>query len=223
MIHILLQATEDPTMMQIVMSAPVASFIFAITIASSVWAFYNHTLYSNMILHPASVSKGYRVYTVITSGLIHNDWMHLIFNMISYYFFAFNLEPTIGHWQFGLLYTLSLILSDLPTVYKHRNDDWYHSLGASGAVSAVIFSAIMYNPVGTMMILPIPFPIYAVVFGVLYLIYCNYASKRAQDNINHDAHMFGALSGLLITIALDPHVVHTFITQISEKVQSLLH
>jgi membrane associated rhomboid family serine protease len=222
MTHILLQA-EDSGMMQLIMTAPVASFIFAITIASSVWAFYNHALYSNMILHPASVSKGYRVYTVITSGMIHNDWMHLFFNMLSYYFFAFQLEPIIGHWQFGLLYTLSLILSDLPTVYKHRDDDWYHSLGASGAVSAVIFSAILYNPVGTMLILPFPFPIYAVVFGVLYLVYCNYASKRAQDNVNHDAHMFGALSGLLITIALNPHVVHDFITQISEKVQSLTH
>ena len=122
MTHILLQA-EDSGMMQLIMTAPVASFIFAITIASSLWAFYNETLYSNMILHPASVSKGYRVYTVITSGLIHNDWMHLFFNMLSFSFFAFDLEPIIGHWQFGVLYTLSLILSDLPTVYKHRNDD----------------------------------------------------------------------------------------------------
>jgi membrane associated rhomboid family serine protease len=206
-----------------IMMAPVASFIFAITIATSVWAFSNDNIYANMILHPYSVSRGQRIYTVITSGLIHNDWMHLFFNILSYYFFAFQLEPVLGHWQFGLLYVLSLILSDLPTVYKHRNDDWYHSLGASGAVSAIIFSAIMYNPVSTIMILPIPFPIYSIVFGVLYLIYCNYASKYARDNINHDAHMFGALSGLLITIVLHPQVVHDFIAQISEKVQSLTH
>jgi len=206
------------------MTAPVASFIFAITIASSLWAFYNDTLYANMILHPYSVSRRQRVYTVITSGMIHNDYMHLFFNMLSYSFFAFDLEKVLGHWQFGVLYVLSLILSDLPTVYKHRNDDWYHSLGASGAVSAVIFSAILYNPVTPMGLMIIPqLQLPSVVFGVLYLIYCNYASKRAQDNVNHDAHMFGALSGLLITIALDPHVVHSFITQISEKVQSLIH
>jgi membrane associated rhomboid family serine protease len=223
MIHTLLQA-EDPGMMQIVMIAPVASFIFAITIATSLWAFYNDTLYANLILHPASVSKGQRIYTVITSGMIHADYMHLFFNMLSFSFFAFDLEPTIGHWQFGVLYVVSLILSDLPTVYKHRNDDWYHSLGASGAVSAVIFSAILYYPVVPMGLMIIPaLKLPAVVFGALYLIYCNYASKRAQDNINHDAHMFGALSGLLITIALNPHVVHSFITQISEKVQSLIH
>ncbi len=73
------------------------------------------------------------------------------------------------------------------------------------------------------MILPLPIPIYAVVFGVLYLIYCNYASKHARDNINHDAHMFGALSGLLITIVLNPHVVHSFLEQITGGVQSLFH
>jgi membrane associated rhomboid family serine protease len=210
-------------MMEYLLVAPVASIIFAITVLTSILAFSNENLYANLILHPYDVSRGKRIYTVITSGLIHNDWMHLFFNMLSYYFFAFNLEPILGHWQFGLLYTLSLILSDLPTIYKHKNDDWYHSLGASGAVSAVIFSAIMFSPLSKMMILPIPFAIPAVLFGVLYLIYCNYASRYAQDNINHDAHMFGALSGLLITIVLNPHVVNSFIIQISEGVQSLIH
>ncbi len=210
-------------MMEYITQAPVASFIFAITIASSLWAFYNDNVYNNMILHPYGVSRGYRIYTVITSGLIHNDWMHLIFNMLSYYFFAFDLEKALGHWQFGLLYTLSLILSDLPTVYKHRNDDWYRCLGASGAVSAVIFSAILFNPMGGMMIMPIPFAIPAVVFGALYLVYCSYASKYARDNINHDAHFFGAISGLLITIVLNPHIPHEFIDKVSAGVQSWFH
>jgi membrane associated rhomboid family serine protease len=202
---------------------PIASFIFAITILTSILAFSNENLYANLILHPYDVARGRRVYTVITSGLIHNDWMHLFFNMFSYYFFAFRLEPALGHWQFGLLYILSLILSDLPTVYKHKNDDWYYSLGASGAVSAVVFSGILYHPLDGLYIMFIPKAIPAVIYGVLYLIYCNYASKRAQDNVNHDAHMFGAISGLLITIILNPHVVNSFIIQISEGVQSLIH
>jgi membrane associated rhomboid family serine protease len=210
-------------MMEYLVGAPVASLIFAITILTSVLAFSNDNLYANMILHPYSVWRGKRIYTVITSGLIHNDWMHLFFNMLSYYFFAFRLEALLGHWQFGLLYTISLILSDLPTVFKHKNDEWYHSLGASGAVSAVIFGFIMFNPLDKMMILPLPFAIPAVLFGVLYLIYCNYASKYSRDNINHDAHLFGALSGLLITIALNPHIVNSFIGQVSGGVQSLLH
>lgn len=210
-------------MMGYLITAPVASFIFVITILTSIMAFSNDNLYGNMVLHPYSVYRKQRVYTVITSGLIHNDWMHLFFNMLSYYFFAFNLEKVLGHWQFGLLYVASLILSDLPTVYKHRNDDWYHSLGASGAVSAVIFSFIMFSPLTKMLIMPIPIGIPAVLFGVLYLIYCNYASKHSRDNINHDAHMFGALSGLLITIILYPHIVNSFLMEISGGVQSLFH
>jgi membrane associated rhomboid family serine protease len=216
-------------MMEYLIAAPVASFIFVITILTSIMAFSNENLYGNMVLHPYSVYRKQRVYTVITSGLIHNDWMHLFFNMLSYYFFAFRLEAGttdfkgLGHWQFGLLYIVSLILSDLPTVFKHKNDDWYHSLGASGAVSAVIFSYIMFDPLSKMMIMPIPIGIPAVLFGVLYLIYCNYASKHSRDNINHDAHMFGALSGLLITIILNPHIVNSFLMQISGGVQSLLH
>ena len=210
-------------MMDQIMATPVASFIFAITILSSIWAFSNETLYGNMVLYPYGVSRGQRVYTLLTSGLIHGDWMHLFFNMFSFYFFAFALEPAIGHWQFGLLYVVSMVLSDLPSVYKHRDDDRYHSLGASGAISAVVFSAILYNPFGTMLILPIPFPIYSIVFGVLYLVYCNYASKYGRDNVNHDAHMFGAISGLLITIIVHPHIVNTFILQITEKVQSFGH
>jgi len=207
----------------IIMAAPVASLIFAITLLTSLWAFYDDNAYANMILHPYSVSRGQRVYTVITSGLIHNDFMHLFFNLFSYYFFAFQLEPVLGHWQFGLLYVASLILSDLPTVYKHKNDDWYHCLGASGAVSAVIFSYILFDPISKMYLMFIPIGIPAVLFGALYLVYCNYASKHARDNVNHDAHMFGALSGLLITIMLDMHVVHGFLEKVSAGVQSLFH
>jgi membrane associated rhomboid family serine protease len=210
-------------MMEYLMASPVASVIFAITILTSIMALSNDNIYANMILHPYSVYRGQRVYTVITSGLIHNDWMHLFFNMMSFYFFAFQLEVMLGHWQFGLLYTASLILSDLPTVYKHKNDQWYHSLGASGAVSAVIFSYILFSPLIKMVIMPIPIGIPAVLFGVLYLVYCNYASKYSRDNINHDAHMFGALSGLLITIALNPHIVNSFLQQITGGVQSLTH
>jgi membrane associated rhomboid family serine protease len=210
-------------MMEYLMVAPVASFIFAITVATSLWAFYNENAYANMILHPYSVYRRQRVYTIITSGLIHADYMHLFFNMFSFYFFAFQLEADMGHWEFGLLYTASLILSDLPTVYKNKNNEWYHSLGASGAVSAVVFGAILFRPLAGLYLMFIPIAIPAVLYGVLYLIYCNYAAKRGRDNINHDAHFFGALSGLLITIMLNPHIVNTFIKQITAGIQSLFH
>ncbi len=205
------------------MLAPVASIIFVITVIISLIAFSNENLYGKLMLHPYNVSRGRYIYTIITSGFIHKDWMHLFFNMMSYYFFAFQLEPVLGHWQFGVLYVLSLILSDMPSVVKHKENYSYYSLGASGAVSAIIFSAILYNPVATMMILPLPIPIYAVVFGVLYLVYCSYATKYSRDNINHDAHFYGALSGLMITILFHPGILPGFFSQIIEKVQSLIH
>lgn len=228
----ILQDMDGPGLMEVVTAAPVASFIFVITIATSIWAFYNDNVYEGLILHPYSISRGYRVYTLVSSGFIHADVIHLAFNMLSYYFFAFQLEAGnaaagftgLGHWQFGLLYIVSLVLSDIPSVYKYRNADWYHSLGASGAVSAVIFSFIMFSPLSGMGLIILPgvnFP--AVVFGVGYLFYCNYASRHAKDNINHDAHFFGALSGILITIILYPHSVHDFLTQVGGWVQSFLH
>lgn len=206
-------------MEQYLLQAPVASIIFALTIITTLITFSNEDLYGKMMLHPYSISKGKYLYTLITSGLIHKDWMHLFFNMFSFYYFAFSLEVTIGHWQFGVLYFLSMVLSDIPSVYKHKHDFWYHSLGASGAISAVIFSFILFHPMDKMMIIPIPIQIPAIIFGVLYLIYCTYASKHSQDAINHDAHLFGALSGLLITIIMYPAVVHYFIGQLTGAVQ----
>jgi len=203
--------------------APVASIIFAVTIAISLFAFYNDNLYTRFILQPYNVSRGKSVYTLITSGFIHADWMHLLFNMMTFYFFAFNLEVSIGHWQFALLYGVSLILSDLPSVIKHKNDFWYRSLGASGAISAVVFSAILFRPLDGMSLMFLPISIPAVLFGVLYLVYCSYASKKGIGNINHDAHFFGALSGILITIILVPQIIPFFVHSVTAGVQSLLH
>src|SRR5882757_3268188 len=101
--------------------APVACVIFAITLIVTFIAFYNDDVYDRLILQPYNVSRGKYVYTLITSGFIHADWMHLLFNMVTYFFFAFQLEKDLGHWQFGLLYMVSLVLSDLPSVAKHKN------------------------------------------------------------------------------------------------------
>jgi membrane associated rhomboid family serine protease len=204
-------------------ATPVACIICAITVITTLIAFYNDEFYDKLILQPYNVSRGKYVYTLITSGFIHADWMHLIFNMMTFYFFAFQLEAVLGHWQFALLYMVSLILSDLPSVVKHKNDLWYRSLGASGAISAVVFSAILFNPLGKMGLLFIPVQIPAVLFGILYLIYCSYASKKGVGNVNHDAHFFGALSGIMITVLLQPEIVPYFFRTITGGVQSLLH
>jgi membrane associated rhomboid family serine protease len=195
--------------------APVASIIFVFTIITSLYAFYDQSLYGKFMLHPFSVSKGQNVYTLITSGLVHADWMHLFFNMFTFYAFAFTLESLMGSWQFGLLYFLGLVLSDLPTVIKHKDHFNYNSLGASGAISAVLFSYILFNPMSKIYIMFIPIGIPAVVFGILYLIYCAYASRNSRDHINHDAHFFGALTGLIFTIIFIPGILQNFITMLT--------
>ncbi len=195
--------------------APVASVIFVFTIITSLYAFYDHSLYGKFMLHPFSVSKGQNVYTLITSGLVHADWMHLFFNMFTFYAFAFTLESLMGSWQFGLLYFLGLVLSDLPTVIKHKDHFNYNSLGASGAISAVLFSYILFNPMSKIYIMFIPIGIPAVVFGILYLVYCAYASRNSRDHINHDAHFFGALTGLIFTIIFVPGILQNFIAMLT--------
>ncbi|MEO7213295.1 rhomboid family intramembrane serine protease [Mucilaginibacter sp.] len=199
-------------MIEFLTLAPVASFIFVLTLGTSLLAFSNPNIYAKFILNPYEVSRGYRVYTVITSGLIHADWNHLFFNMLSYYFFAFELEKMLGHWQFGVLYLATMILADLPSIQKHKNDSWYNTLGASGAISAVIFSFILFQPHAEFRFM-FAIPITAYIFGILYLVYCHFASRYARNNINHDAHLFGALSGILITIILHHGIINEFIAQ----------
>jgi membrane associated rhomboid family serine protease len=201
--------------MEYLQEAPVASIIFALTVITSIYAFNDPKLFGKFMLHPYTVSKGKNLSTFITSGLIHADWMHLFFNMFTFTAFAFNLERTIGHWQFGLLYIVSLVLSDIPTVIKHKSNFGYHSLGASGAISGVLFSYILFYPLSTLRIFPLPIDIYAIIFGALYLLYCYFASKNARDNINHDAHFFGALTGMIVTVILVPGIIPEFIAALS--------
>lgn len=201
--------------MDYLINTPVASFIFVFTIVTSLYAFNDPGLYGKFMLHPYSVSRKHKIYTLITSGLIHADWMHLIFNMMTFYFFAFRLEAMIGSIPFGIIYFLGLILSDIPSVIKHKNDMWYNSLGASGAISAVLFSFILFEPLSKIGIFPIPIQIWAWVFGLLYLVYCWQMAKNSRDNINHDAHLFGALAGLIITVILVPGIIPNFISKLT--------
>ena len=211
-------------MEQYITGTPVASIIFLFTVVSSLYAFSNPSVFEKLMLHPYSVSRGKRIYTVITSGLIHKDWGHLIMNMFSYFFFAFRLEatfvqynPQLGHFMFAGLYIISLILSDISSIIKHREDFSYNSLGASGAVCAVVFSSILFDPLATMYVMPIPFPINSVIYGFLFLGYCMYASRISRDNINHDAHFYGALTGVVITIIFFPGILSYFFSQIAGR------
>ncbi|TAF44497.1 MAG: rhomboid family intramembrane serine protease [Sphingobacteriales bacterium] len=189
---------------------PVSCLIFLITILISICGFNNIPFNGKLMLHPYSVAKGQKLYQILSSGLVHQDWAHLLFNMLTFYFFAFNLERIIGHWQFGIVYIGSLILCDIPSIYKYKNNFMYHSLGASGAVCGILFSYILFFPFTKLVIFPIPIPIPAVLYGALFLLYSSYLAKKQNDNINHDAHFYGALSGIIITALLVPSALIDF-------------
>ncbi|RSK37643.1 rhomboid family intramembrane serine protease [Hymenobacter metallilatus] len=196
--------------------------LVASTVGISFYAWSNPTFYDNWILDPYRTKRNNDWYRFITSGFLHADFGHLLFNMIALFSFGRTVE-FIFLQQFGfatgilyflLLYLGGIVVSDIPTYLRHRHDPGYRSLGASGGVSSVVFSAILFNPLGKMLVFPLPFEIPSFIFGFLYLGYSYYMGRRRGDNINHDAHFYGALYGLILTVVLLPQVIGHFWYQI---------
>jgi membrane associated rhomboid family serine protease len=182
-----------------------ASVILALTAVVSLLGLYAMpAIILGAALRPYWVRRNGEYWRLISSGFVHANLSHLLFNLLTYYFFAFALERRIGTPYFVALYLLGLLLSNLGTSYRHRNEPEYVSLGASGAINAVLFAAIVYFPTARLFILPIPVPIPAPLFAVLYLGYSVYESRRARGRVNHDAHIGGALTGLLFVGFTDP-------------------
>jgi membrane associated rhomboid family serine protease len=183
----------------------VALVIFAATlIASLVGLYAKPQVIERSLFRPYWFLRRRQYDTIVTSGFVHADLPHLIFNMLTFWFFAFPLEKQIGPVRFALLYVLGLVVSDLGTYFKHRDDPQYASLGASGAISAVLFAAIVYFPWMKLFIIPIPLPIPAPLFAVGYVAYSWYSARQARGRINHDAHLGGALFGLVFVLLTDP-------------------
>ncbi len=149
---------------------------------------------------------------MITSGFVHADLPHLIFNMVTFYYFGVKLEWYIGTPMFVLLYAAGLLFSQLGTYLKHRNNPEYATLGASGAISAVLFAAIVYFPTMSLYFMLLPVPIPAPLFAVGYLAYSFWSARQNRGRINHDAHLGGALLGLAFVAVFDPgawvHAIH---------------
>jgi len=188
--------------------------IIIVTCVITLTGFRNGKVVDELIFWPPAISKKHQYYRFITCGLIHADYMHLIFNMLTLYFFGTFMEAHyqgelgLQKWYYLALYIGALIVSNIPTYLKHRNDYNYRSLGASGAVSAVLFAFILLYPWQRIVVLVFPVP--AIVYGVLFLVYSAYMSKKGGDNVNHDAHFYGALFGILFTIAVSPNVAGEF-------------
>lgn len=198
--------------LELFMEAPVATVIFVITIITSIRAFQNPLMREKMLFIPYNVQHMKEYYRLFTSGLIHANGMHLGMNMIAFYFFAFYLELQIGHWQFAVLYVGSLLLSDLPSMIRHNSSSVFRSLGASGAVSGVVMSMILLAPDMQLGLIFIPFfSLPAWLFGLLYMGYSFYASFKGRSIINHDAHLWGGIAGILITLLLQPESAANFI------------
>jgi membrane associated rhomboid family serine protease len=173
-------------------------------------AFNNGTLLNKFIFFPY-IMKGKinEMYRFISHGFIHADMQHLLFNMITFFSFGTFIENQLGTIPFVIFYLAAIAVSSIVDFGKHQNHNWYRSLGASGGTSAVVFAAIMYQPWLEIWFIP------GFIFGIIYLAYSNYASKQNNDNVGHDAHIYGALFGIGFILITHPEVFNSFIEQIS--------
>ena len=184
---------------------PGATIIFVITIAGSVLGLYAAPqLIQRSLFRPYWFLRRREYDTIYMSGFVHADLGHLLFNMITFYFFAFPFERTVGTVAFLVLYFFGLVSSHACTYFGHREEPEYASLGASGAISAVLFAYIIYAPGMTLMILPLPVPIPAPLFAVAYVGYSYWAARHRRGRINHEAHLCGAISGIVFVAVTNP-------------------
>ena len=185
--------------------------IFGANIVLSTIAFVGgKALFERLWLHPYTLMREKRYHTILTSGFIHGDLAHLAFNMITFYFFAFPLAREVGDVAFLVIYLGSLIISSIPTVIREQDNPDYKSVGASGAISGVLFGYILFDPMSKIYIFLIPIGVPAVLFAFIYLGFSYYAAKKDLGNINHEAHFWGALAGVLLTVLLAPRALMTF-------------
>jgi membrane associated rhomboid family serine protease len=185
--------------------------ILLLTIAVSLIALQSPRFLAWALLRPYLVARRQKLAGLITSGFVHADLGHLLFNLITFYSFALQLQRLIGGAQLTILYFFGLLVSNLGTTLKHRNDANYASLGASGAILAVLFASILYSPRQRLFILPLPLPIPAPWFALAYLVLTYYSSKRSKGHINHDAHLGGALAGLVFVAVTAPRAYLNFL------------
>ena len=197
------------------------NILIGITVAVSLLSFNNRKLTQDLIMNPYVIHTRHQYHRFLTSGFIHGDHMHLIFNMVSLYFFGPGINTifdvvfgSMGTVYYLALYLLGIVVSDIPTYFKHRHNPGYNALGASGGVTSVIFAFILFNPLGKISLyffIPLP----GFVFAALYVMFSIYQGRQGRDNVNHDAHLYGGLFGLVFCMLLYPPVISYFFTQIA--------
>lgn len=195
------------------MQISATGLIILITFITSIYTWENRNIFEKWLMSPFYIKKNKEYYRFITSGLVHSDYMHLIFNMLTLWFLGRIVEPIFGEVLFIILYVSGIVISDIPTYFKHKDNYAYRAVGASGGVSSVVFAAILFYPL-------VPLCLYfliclpAFVLGLLYLFYSAYMARNSNDRFNHDAHLWGAIYGIVFSIVYAPSVIQHFITQI---------
>lgn len=191
--------------------------LIIITVIVSLIAFSNQKVMNRLIFWPPAMQKG-QFDRFITHGFVHADGAHLLFNMITLFFFGSAIENFYRQYAFNmgfvLFYLGGLIISILPSYLKYKNDFQWESLGASGAVSAVLFAYILFKPWNLIFVFFIPVP--AIIFAILYIGYTIWSNKRSVGNINHSAHLWGAAYGILMTVIVEPKIIPHFLNQLTK-------
>lgn len=196
--------------------------IIILTVLVSIAAFNNEELFQRFRFNAWLIKEKKQNWRFFTYAVLHAGWMHLLVNMFVFFSFGRFVEQAFvqvfgmgqGLLYFALLYVGGVLFSTLYDYNQQKANPYYDAVGASGAVAAVLFSSILLAPVNSLFIFPIPFPVPAWLFGVLYLAYSAYMGKKGADNIGHNAHFFGAVFGLVFTIAIHPAFAEGFIIQL---------
>ncbi len=196
-------------------------FIIAITVIISLIALGKADVFDKMKFNAYFIHHNKEWYRFLSYGFVHADWMHLFINMFVLYSFGSIVEDLFGYYFemkgyifFILLYVGGIGFSTLFDYGKYKNDIYYNAVGASGAVSAIVFSSIILYPAGKIFLFMIPIGIPAPIFGLIYLVYSAYMAKRGTGNIGHSAHFWGAVFGVVFTIAIKPEFFTLFWEQI---------
>ncbi len=198
----------------------IVTVISILTIILSIMGFRKEELFYKLQLNPFKIIHQKEYHRVLTHALLHADWAHLIINMIVFFSFGEGLLNYFKYYfgdmaslVFLLLYTFAVIISSIYSIIKNKNNPNYNAIGASGAVSAVVFASIFFDPwhkIGLYGIIPIP----GVLFAFIYLGYSYYMGKKSYDNIGHDAHLWGAIFGFIFPIIIKPELFQIFIHQL---------
>lgn len=191
--------------------------LIAITVLVSWQAWQRPRLLERLILWPPAINRQRQYDRLLTHGFIHADWQHLLFNMITLFFFGRFAEQLvtamIGPLGFVLFYLSAIVIAILPTWLRHRHDARYRSLGASGAVSAVLFAFILFNPWQLIFVFFLPVP--AILYGVFYVGYSFWMDRQGTDNVNHSAHLSGAIYGVLFMLLMEPRIGGHFLRELA--------